>query len=96
MADLSVGLFVRLEAADGQSEALAEFLSSRGIATGRHYPQPLHLTHAYLGLGYLPGAFPVAEALAEEGLSLPIFPGITERQLEAVALGVRQFFARGW
>jgi dTDP-4-amino-4,6-dideoxygalactose transaminase len=80
----------------GRREALAEFLSSRGIATGRHYPQPLHLTHAYLGLGYLPGAFPVAEALAEEGLSLPIFPGITEEQLEAVAAGVREFFVRGW
>jgi dTDP-4-amino-4,6-dideoxygalactose transaminase len=77
-------------------EALAEFLAARGIATGRHYPQPLHLTHAYLGLGYLPGAFPVAEALAEEGLSLPIFPGITVAQLEAVVAGVRDFFAHGW
>jgi dTDP-4-amino-4,6-dideoxygalactose transaminase len=80
----------------GRREALAEFLAARGIATGRHYPQPLHLTHAYLGLGYLPGAFPVAEALAEEGLSLPIFPGITLAQLEAVVAGVRDFFARGW
>jgi dTDP-4-amino-4,6-dideoxygalactose transaminase len=80
----------------GRREALAEFLQARGIATGRHYPQPLHLTHAYLGLGYLPGAFPVAEALAEEGLSIPIFPGISESQLEAVASGVREFFQRGW
>jgi dTDP-4-amino-4,6-dideoxygalactose transaminase len=80
----------------GRREALAEFLGARGIGTGRHYPQPLHLTHAYLGLGYLPGAFPVAEAIAEEGLSLPIFPGMTEAQLEAVVSGVRDFFARGW
>jgi dTDP-4-amino-4,6-dideoxygalactose transaminase len=80
----------------GRREALAEFLQARGIATGRHYPQPLHLTHAYLGLGYLPGAFPVAEALAAEGLSIPIFPGISESQLEAVASGVRDFFQRGW
>jgi dTDP-4-amino-4,6-dideoxygalactose transaminase len=77
-------------------EALAEFLQSRGIATGRHYPQPLHLTHAYRSLGYVAGAFPVAEALAEEGLSLPIFPGISESQLEAVACGVGDFFRDEW
>jgi dTDP-4-amino-4,6-dideoxygalactose transaminase len=77
-------------------EALAESLSARGISTGRHYPEPLHLTSAYRGLGYARGAFPVAEALAEEGLSLPIFPGITEAQLESVVAGVRSFFARGW
>jgi dTDP-4-amino-4,6-dideoxygalactose transaminase len=76
----------------GRREALAAYLQGRGIASGRHYPQPLHLTEAYLGLGYAPGAFPVAEALAEEGLSLPIFPGITDAQLGAVAGAVREFF----
>ncbi len=69
-------------------EALATFLRERGIGTGRHYPEPVHLTEAYARLGYRPGEFPVAEALARECLSLPIFPGITEPQLEAVAGGV--------
>jgi dTDP-4-amino-4,6-dideoxygalactose transaminase len=73
-------------------EALATFLRERGIGTGRHYPDPVHLTQAYAGLGYRPGEFPVAEALAGECLSLPIFPGITEEQLEAVTAGVRAFF----
>jgi dTDP-4-amino-4,6-dideoxygalactose transaminase len=73
-------------------EALATFLRERGIGTGRHYPDPVHLTQAYAALGYRPGEFPVAEALAGECLSLPIFPGITQEQLEAVTAGVRAFF----
>jgi dTDP-4-amino-4,6-dideoxygalactose transaminase len=71
---------------------LGEFLRARGIGTGRHYPEPVHLTGAYAHLGYRPGDFPVAEALAREALSLPIFPGITEPQLEAVVESVRGFF----
>ena len=73
-------------------ETLATSLREHGIRTGRHYPEPVHLTAAYGHLGYRPGEFPVAEALARECLSLPIFPGITEAQLEAVAAGVRVFF----
>jgi dTDP-4-amino-4,6-dideoxygalactose transaminase len=75
--------------------ALAEFLRERGIGTGRHYPEPPHLSAAYEHLGYSEGAFPVTEALAREALSLPIFPGITEEQLEAVVDSVRAYFERG-
>jgi dTDP-4-amino-4,6-dideoxygalactose transaminase len=75
-----------------QPDALAKFLRERGIASGRHYPTPVHLTAAYAHLGYRRGAFPVAEALADEGLSLPIFPGISARQLEAVVTGVSDYF----
>jgi len=78
-----------------EPEDLAAFLADRGIATGRHYPIPVHLTRAYEHLGYREGAFPVAEALARECLSLPIFPGITEVQATAVVEGIRDFFARG-
>jgi dTDP-4-amino-4,6-dideoxygalactose transaminase len=76
-------------------EALAAALAERGIGTGRHYPQPVHLAPAYAWLGYAPGAFPVTEALADELLSLPIFPGITERELAAVVAAVEQAFADG-
>jgi len=76
-------------------DRLATFLSSRGIGTGRHYPQPPHLTTAYTRLGYRRGAFPMAEALADEGLSLPIFPGISEAQLSAVVEAVKDFFRHG-
>ncbi|HVM18168.1 MAG TPA: DegT/DnrJ/EryC1/StrS family aminotransferase [Gaiellaceae bacterium] len=76
-------------------DALAESLARRGIGTRRHYPDPVHLTEAYTRLGYGRGSFPVAERLAQEVLSLPIFPGIRDDQLEAVARAVREYFDRG-
>jgi dTDP-4-amino-4,6-dideoxygalactose transaminase len=74
---------------------LAAHLREQGIGTGRHYPQPAHLSLAYSSLGYAEGSFPVTEALAREGLSLPIFPGMTERQIDAVADAIGAYFARG-
>ncbi|MGZ4268283.1 MAG: DegT/DnrJ/EryC1/StrS family aminotransferase [Solirubrobacteraceae bacterium] len=74
-------------------EALAASLSARGIATGRHYPQPVHLSGAYAHLGHGPGDFPVAEALSAELLSLPMFPGMSDAQIDAVAGAVRAHFA---
>lgn len=72
---------------------LGEFLKARGIGSGRHYPQPPHLAPAYARFGWREGAFPVAEALARDGLSLPVFPGMTGAQAQAVVEGVRAFFA---
>jgi dTDP-4-amino-4,6-dideoxygalactose transaminase len=72
--------------------ALELCLRERGIGTGRHYPDPVHLTEAYAQLGYRRGDFPVAEALSRECLSLPIFPGIDEAQLAAVVDGVQSYF----
>jgi dTDP-4-amino-4,6-dideoxygalactose transaminase len=76
-------------------EQLAAFLADQGIQTGRHYPEPPHLAPAYRNLGLGAGDFPVAEALAREGLSLPLFPGITETQLARVCEAVRTYFAMG-
>jgi dTDP-4-amino-4,6-dideoxygalactose transaminase len=75
-----------------EPEALAAFLSDRGIETGRHYPEPPHLTPAYRSLGHGEGDFPVAEALAREGLSLPIYPGIAEAQLDWVGRSLHDYF----
>lgn len=76
-------------------EALAEALAAGGIATGRHYPEPVHLSGAFRHLGHGRGAFPVTEALADELLSLPIFPGMGEEQVDAVAAAVRAAFSAG-
>jgi len=73
---------------------LAAWLAERGIGSGRHYPDPVHLSRAYRHLGAGEGSFPVAEALARECLSLPIFPGITEAELASVADAVRGYFER--
>ena len=78
-----------------QPELLAAHLRELGISVGRHYPLPVHLNPAFAWLGYPEGAFPVAERWARECLSLPIFPGITEQQLEAVADGIASWFAGG-
>jgi dTDP-4-amino-4,6-dideoxygalactose transaminase len=75
-----------------EPERLATHLAERGVRTARHYPQPPHLAPAYRDFGYAPGDLPVAEALAREGLSLPIYPGISEAQLEHVSICVHEYF----
>jgi dTDP-4-amino-4,6-dideoxygalactose transaminase len=77
------------------AERMQAFLSERGIGTGRHYPQPPHLSAAYASLGHGRGSFPVAEALSEQLVSLPVFPGITEAQLARVVDGIKEYFRDG-
>jgi dTDP-4-amino-4,6-dideoxygalactose transaminase len=65
-------------------------LTDSGIAHGIHYPIPLHLQKAYTPLGYKKGDFPVTEKLAEEILSLPMYPELIEQQIRDVAEVVLQ------
>jgi len=53
-----------------------------------HYPVPVHRTEAYAQLGYQPGSLPVVEEMAEQVCSLPMFPGIDEDQINAIAAAV--------
>lgn len=71
---------------------LADYLKENGIATGLHYPVPLHLQKCFSYLGYKKGDFPVAEKLASGSLSLPMFPELTESQIKYVAEKIRSFF----
>jgi dTDP-4-amino-4,6-dideoxygalactose transaminase len=75
-----------------EPDALAAHLRDRGIATGRHYPQPPHLSGAYAYLGLGAGSFPVSEELARTALSLPIFGGMTDAEVEAVGEAVQSYF----
>jgi dTDP-4-amino-4,6-dideoxygalactose transaminase len=59
------------------------------VGTSIHYPIPVHLQPAYADLGYARGDFPESEALADETLSLPLFPGITEEQVDTVCTRLR-------
>lgn len=72
---------------------LAARLRERDIATGVHYPMPLHLQPAYRNLGYRLGAFPVAEQAARQILSLPMFPELSADQIGFVADAVHEFVA---
>ena len=73
-----------------ERDRLQRHLTASGIGTGLHYPVPLHLQEAYRHRGYQPGDYPVAEHLARELLSLPMYPGLTEAQQEQVAAAIRQ------
>jgi len=59
-------------------------LEEAGIGVGLHYPIPIHLQEAYRHLGHSPGDFPNAEANASNGVSLPMFPEMTEDQVDYV------------
>ncbi len=87
-ADHVYHLFVvRCEARD----ALRQHLAERGVATGIHYPVPIHRTAAYADLGRGPGSLPVSEGLAQRICSLPIFPGMSAAELEQVVEAVAAF-----
>jgi dTDP-4-amino-4,6-dideoxygalactose transaminase len=73
-------------------EELKKHLDGNGIGCALHYPLPLHLQKCYASLGYKNGDFPQAEAAARECLSLPIYPELTDEQVQLVANTVRAFF----
>jgi dTDP-4-amino-4,6-dideoxygalactose transaminase len=73
-------------------DALRDHLAERGIQTGIHYPIPIHLQEAYRDLGLGAGAFPHAERLAQQSLSLPMYAELSEEQLQLVTSSVREFF----
>lgn len=71
-----------------ERDRMREALAAQGIATGLHYAGPVHLQPAYESLGYRPGAFPVAERVTAECVSLPMFPELTEAQVDRVVKAV--------
>jgi dTDP-4-amino-4,6-dideoxygalactose transaminase len=70
-------------------DAIRAALEEQGIATGIHYPLPIHLQPAYRDLGRGPGSFPATEAIAPRLLSLPMYPELTDEQVSQVAGAVR-------
>ncbi|HCT75597.1 MAG TPA: hypothetical protein DGT23_03180 [Micromonosporaceae bacterium] len=73
-------------------DALLDHLKAQNIEAGVHYPIPMHLQPAYGFIGHKPGDFPVAEAWANDCLSLPIYPELTTEQLDRVVAAVREYF----
>ncbi|MDA8082861.1 MAG: DegT/DnrJ/EryC1/StrS family aminotransferase [Nitrospiraceae bacterium] len=78
----------------GERDRLMEFLTGRGIGTGIHYRNPVHLQKAVAHLGYKKGDIPAAEQACEEILSLPMYPELSSDDCAYVADSVREFFER--
>jgi dTDP-4-amino-4,6-dideoxygalactose transaminase len=74
-------------------ESLEKFLNNRGIGTNKHYPIPMHLQGAYKDLGYKEGDFPIAEKISKTELSLPMFYGMTDEQIQWVIDSINEWNA---
>lgn len=72
-------------------DELEDYLEGKGIHCGRHYPTPMHLQNAFARLGLAQGALPVAEEISRTELSLPMFYGMTDEQVDWVIESVNAF-----
>jgi dTDP-4-amino-4,6-dideoxygalactose transaminase len=73
-------------------EGLSAWLRKHNIATGVHYPVPLHLQQACLAVGYSDGPLPVTESSSQEILSLPMYPELTVDQVHYISQSVKDYF----
>ncbi len=74
-------------------DELRAFLTDRTIGTEIYYPLPLHLQPAFSGLGLKAGDLPAAEKAAKEVLALPMFPELTETEIECVVDSIAKFYS---
>ncbi len=75
-------------------DRVCEAMQKKGIEVLIHYPIPLHLQEAYYELGHKRGDFPVSERVADEVLSLPMFPHISKKQIESVCEALRELVGK--
>lgn len=75
-------------------DELQKYLAERGVTTRVYYPLPLHLQHCFANLGYKKGDFPIAEALAEDVLALPMFPELLPEEQERIVSEIAGFYAK--
>ncbi|MCI0745135.1 MAG: DegT/DnrJ/EryC1/StrS family aminotransferase [Verrucomicrobia subdivision 3 bacterium] len=81
--------------ASERRDDLQKFLADHGIPTIIYYPQPLHLQKVYADMGWRPGDFPVAEEISRKILPLPIYPEMTDEQIDYVTSTICQFHKEG-
>jgi len=79
----------------GKRDALRAYLAERGIGTEVYYPLPLHLQPCFRHLGYREGDLPESERASREVLSFPMFPELTDEELEYVAGEIKRFYEMG-
>lgn len=83
-----------LEKSNQLRDKLKDFLTQNGVNVGLHYPIPLHMQECFKNLGYKKGDFPNSEKIAEAGLSLPMFPELTDEQISYVIEKIKEFFSK--
>lgn len=72
-------------------DELEKWLNEHEIGTNKHYPIPIHLQECYKDLGFKEGDFPIAEEISKTELSLPLFYGMTEEQIQFVIDTINEF-----
>lgn len=72
-------------------DVLEKFLSEKGIETNKHYPIPMHLQECYKNLGFKKGDFPIAEEISATELSIPMYYGMTDEQIQYVIDAINEF-----
>lgn len=70
---------------------LEKFLNDAGIGTNKHYPIPMHLQECYKDLGFRKGDFPIAEEISETELSIPMYYGMTDEEVQYVIDRINEF-----
>lgn len=70
---------------------LEQFLNQKGISTNKHYPIPMHLQECYKDLGFTKGDFPIAEEISATELSLPMYYGMSEEEVQYVIAAINEF-----
>ncbi|PID60877.1 MAG: erythromycin biosynthesis sensory transduction protein eryC1 [Ignavibacteriae bacterium] len=90
---------IQVKGKDGEErckrrDELQKYLGENEIASGLHYPVPLHEQKCFEHLGYKKGDFPVTEELAEQGLSLPMYAELTDEQIKLVSETIHKFFQK--
>ena len=72
-------------------DELETFLSENGIASGKHYPIPIHMQECYKELGMKEGELPIAETISKTELSLPMFYGLTDSEVDHIIDTINRF-----
>jgi dTDP-4-amino-4,6-dideoxygalactose transaminase len=77
-----------------QRDALRQYLGEHGVSTLIHYPTPIHLQKVYQSLGLRKGSFPNAESIAQEIISLPMYPALTEDEILYICKCIKDFYVK--
>ncbi len=77
-----------------ERDDLRKYLSECGVTTLIHYPTPIHLQKVYRSLGLRIGSFPIAESVAKEIISLPMYPSLTEEEIVYICRCIRKFYTK--